>query len=331
MKRKNNKKKKLTIILLLLVIVGLSVGYALLSTNLNINGTTSINSSNWNVYWDNVQVSSGSVTATTPATINTAKDTVTYEITLNTPGEYYEFTVDAVNAGTLDAMLESVSSKLNNVEITSLPSYLEYSVTYNGGITPTTNSLLAAGSSDQYKVRIGFKKDISVSDLPTTAQTLNMSFKVNYVQADGDSQIEMYYDVLQLNVGDTVSDSLNLKTTPEASMSDSGLPFVLKYDVQGDTITDISIGVSGQNGMYYIKPVTYNSTYTKQNHINELNNGFGGNYCNKVQAMMVDCSLDSVSLHFDQGGDNLYVSDKNNSQNYVILNRDGETTVNINR
>ena len=46
------------------------------------------------------------------AAVITPNDTteVTYEVTLAKPGDFYEFTVDAVNAGTVDAIIDEVRS-----------------------------------------------------------------------------------------------------------------------------------------------------------------------------------------------------------------------------
>lgn len=92
--------------------------------------------------------------------------------------------MDAVNAGSIDGMVESVTSKLNDTVITTLPAYLDYSVSYSDGVAIVPNHLLKAGESETYKVRIEFKKDISSSDLPTTVQTLTLDFGVVYIQAD---------------------------------------------------------------------------------------------------------------------------------------------------
>ena len=168
---------------LIIILLTFSLGYALLTTNLNIVGTTVVKDNKWDIYFDNVQVKSGSVTASTPV-IDTAKTTVSYSVTLNLPGDYFEFTVDAKNAGTIDGMISALSSKLNGTEITTLPNYLEYSVSYSDGVTIQNNHLLEAGKTETYKVRVGYKKDITKDDLPSTEQTLNLSFSVTYVQSD---------------------------------------------------------------------------------------------------------------------------------------------------
>ena len=123
-------KRRTIITILVILLLTISMGYAALSTTLSINGSSRINNATWNVFWSNVQVKSGSVTASTP-TIDSSKTTVTYDVTLNNPGDFYEFTVDANNTGSIDAMIDTVTSKLNGSAITTLPNYLYYYVSYD--------------------------------------------------------------------------------------------------------------------------------------------------------------------------------------------------------
>ena len=183
----NKNKRKLDYMILIIMILVISIGYAIISTNLNILGSSQINAPTWDIHWENVSVKTGSVSASNP-TIDTAKTTVNYSVTLTIPGEYFEFTVDAVNAGTIDGMVSVVSNKLNGTEIATLPSYLEYKVSYDHGVDIAPNHLLAANTSEKYKVHVGYKKDISVLDIPSTAQTLNLTFSVTYVQADENAE-----------------------------------------------------------------------------------------------------------------------------------------------
>ena len=173
-------------IILILLVVCLGIGYSYLNTELNINGTANINSANWSVYWNNVQVTEGSVSAPTP-TIDSTKTTVSYSIILNTPGDYYEFTVDAVNGGTIDAMIDTIDSKLNGATITTLPDYLKYTVTYSDGVALEPNHQLLHNTTEKYKVRIEYRTDIELNQLPATNQTLSLQFTVTYRQATDDA------------------------------------------------------------------------------------------------------------------------------------------------
>ena len=53
------KNRKLLIVFVLLLFI--SIGYALLSQNLNINGYSKVHNSTWNIHFDNIDVKSGSV------------------------------------------------------------------------------------------------------------------------------------------------------------------------------------------------------------------------------------------------------------------------------
>ena len=112
MKRNQKKKTKLAVILLILVLL-ISVGYAALTTNLSINGTATVKNQSWSVYFDNVveTTGAGSVTAdTSPTTSGTTTTELEWEVSMDTPGQFYEFYVDVVNAGSIDAMIGSLAN-----------------------------------------------------------------------------------------------------------------------------------------------------------------------------------------------------------------------------
>ncbi len=71
-------KRKNMYSLLVVLFLCLGLGYAALTTNLSINGTAHVDNATWNIYWDNVQVTTGSVTAPTPTISN--QTTVSYEL-----------------------------------------------------------------------------------------------------------------------------------------------------------------------------------------------------------------------------------------------------------
>ena len=178
--RKNKflRNKKSFIFLLILC---LGVGFAFLSTQLNITGNTSVSGNKWSIYFNNVQVSDGSVDATVePTTTGTATTSVNYTVLLDKPGDYYEFTIDAVNDGTIDAMIDTITTP--NIDSRVLQ-YVNYSATYEDGTTLAQNDVLEAKDTITYKVRVEYKKDISASDLDEDGVNLNLSFGINYVQS----------------------------------------------------------------------------------------------------------------------------------------------------
>lgn len=183
------KNKKLTAILAIVFLLCLGMGYALLSTDLNITGTTVVKDNRWDIHFsNNANVTTGSVAASQPV-VDTAKTTVSYSATLNKPGDFYEFKILVYNSGTIDGMISNISSKLNGVEINNnLPTALNYSVTYTDGLEIEENQILEAGDSETLTIRVEYRTDIDPEDLPDEEITLNLLFQVTYIQADDSAQ-----------------------------------------------------------------------------------------------------------------------------------------------
>ena len=117
---RGNRKLQLIILLVLVSLVGtMSIAYAVLSTTLNINGTAQVQDASWNVHFDNVQVKTGSVSGakvtTAPTTSGTTTTTLTWEVSMDTPGEFYEYNVDVVNGGSMDAMVNTITTNRPNM------------------------------------------------------------------------------------------------------------------------------------------------------------------------------------------------------------------------
>ena len=219
MRRFYYQGKLMITIIALIGIMGL--GYAFLHADLKINGVANIPSSSWNVRFkaNSVNVTSGSVAVDTTNGEQAARiddDTnLSYKVRLGLPGDFYEFTVIVENKGSIDAMIDSISSKLGDVEITSgtLPSYLTYTVTYSDGVAISPKQILAKDTEETLKVRLEFKKDIEISELPGEARTLNLNFQINYVQAD-DTAVEVNHPSFENDSWDTIISNVNNNTIP---------------------------------------------------------------------------------------------------------------------
>ena len=228
---RTNKREKVFFVLIAIVIL-MGVGYAYLTTNLNILGSANLSKATWDVHFENVQVTSGSVTTVEQApTINTDLISINYAITLNEPGDFYEFTVDVKNGGTIDAMIETVTSTINGVSPGELPIYLKYSVTYSDGIEIQNNHMLNAGEKETYKIRLEYNSNINPEDLPETDESYIISFKPDFIQKNNEAKpiirttsfSEDSWETIQL-VAQTgnACDYYNLGDTKEVDMGEFG-------------------------------------------------------------------------------------------------------------
>ena len=201
---KKNKKNK-TLLTVLILLLAITIGYAAIATTLKINGSADVKSARWNVYWDenSIQVTSGSVATTQEngaRVTDAGKTQIEYSVELSEPGDFYEFTVDAVNEGSLNAKIAPNGVKNNVYESDgttpkNLPNYIGYTVKYaENDADVTAGDVLEAKKGNtptrkKYKVRLWYKTDIDPSTLnESTTETLRLVFEVDYVQGEKSGQ-----------------------------------------------------------------------------------------------------------------------------------------------
>ena len=175
------RKKRMGVLILLLLIGFITIGYAVLNSDLTITGTSHITNATWDVHFETISVTTGSVTATTAPTIASGGLSITYEVTLTKPGDFYEFSVNVKNDG-------SVAAKLSAAPTISGPTpaqdvYTNYTFLNSDGTAVTAGQTIAAGASKTYKVRVEFDRNISSDQLPTTAQNMTLTATMNWEQA----------------------------------------------------------------------------------------------------------------------------------------------------
>lgn len=182
--KKSISFSSVTIILLVVAIVAMSVGFAAFASNLKIEGTTSVESSNWNIAFqeDSYQETEGSVTVSDEDR-SIAGTSMTYNVTLTQPGDFYEFTINVENKGTFDATLTGITLSSLTPEQAK---YLTYTVSYNGSsYTTTQDSLnidLLNSATAPVKVRVEYIQPASPEDLPSQVQQISLNATLNYVQ-----------------------------------------------------------------------------------------------------------------------------------------------------
>ena len=180
----NIKDRKMLYTMLSLVLVcvfTLTIAYSALSAVLTIQGNARVSAADWDIYLNNPRVTNGSATTNVPE-IKTSS-TLEFSTTLNMPGDFYEFVVDVVNSGDIDAMIENVVKTPDLTE--EQAKFLKYEVSYQNGESITTKQLLAKDTTMPIKVRVEYRKDLSDTDLPTEQVVLDFALTLEYVQSDG--------------------------------------------------------------------------------------------------------------------------------------------------
>ena len=161
-------KKKIIMVVMMIAVLFMAVGYALLSTSLNISGISDL-TGNWNVKITDVdyEVTGKAYNISEPTYTDT---TVRFNVGVKVPGDKMTFTVTVQNFGNIDALLTSIDASASGTE----------TIIY--GINGINNQeLLKKGESKTFTVTTYF--DINVTELPTLT-TKDLTVKLNYVQYD---------------------------------------------------------------------------------------------------------------------------------------------------
>lgn len=241
-------RKTLFFILLIIMFFSfsLTIAYAALGAVLEIHGSSEVVASSWDIHLDNVKVRSDNVSSDPP--IITGKSSLSFGVELHQPGDFYEFYVDVVNEGTIDAMIENVIKTPDLTEEQS--KFLKYEVTYQNGESIELKQILHKGTSTPIKVRVEFRKDLDVADLPSSSVELNLKLILEYVQSD-DSGINILNNGSKLvNVmsgdGTKIGDEVCIKDECFyiISISDENVKLFAKYNLHVGNIVDEDYGVS---------------------------------------------------------------------------------------
>lgn len=198
--RKKQKNQKIMVVAIALLLL-ISIGYAAISTNLTITGTANIAATSWNVHFENVTPTPGSVSGTNVTTVpsvstNSITTTeLTYNVTLEKPGDFYEFTVNVVNGGTINAKIAEngiiKTMKIGGNDLTAAQAKLvSYTVAYADGTEIAEGDTLGKsgtannGDTRTIRVRVQFNTGLTNEELNAvdSDMALTLKFGLNYVQ-----------------------------------------------------------------------------------------------------------------------------------------------------
>ena len=173
---KYNRKKVFMFLSLFLILFGLTFGYASLTTKISIDGVSNVKDAKWSLKFDNFSSIDGSVSPLEEPII--ADTSVTFSAKVNEPGDFYGFTVDVVNEGTINAKIGSISITPDFSNIDYIDSFIEY---YDG--TPiSVRDTLDAGETKKIKVYLKYKEGIDEDLYPTENQQFPVTISLKYIQ-----------------------------------------------------------------------------------------------------------------------------------------------------
>ena len=167
------RRKRLGLIILVLILF-ISIGFAVLTINLNIQGGITFRDNVWDVHFANIEVESGSTDEDTPI-ISSNDTTIDFSVSFTRPGDYYEFYVDVVNAGTMDASIDEITKTTLTGDYAT---YLTYTTTYYNGDSIVAGDVLRAGTNKRIKIRVEYKYDVASY---VKLNDINLTYSLKYL------------------------------------------------------------------------------------------------------------------------------------------------------
>lgn len=183
---KQKNTQMFVIAILAVAVLTMSVGFAAFSQTLNIDGNVTVAKSIWSIAFDTASYVESSGSVTVSDTNRTLSGTsMTYNVTLSKPKDFYEFTINVKNTGTFDANLTGITMSGLDADKAK---YLKYVITYNGTeYTTTTEGLSIALANTTgvapVKVRVEYIQPDDSADLPSTQVTVPLTASLTYEQA----------------------------------------------------------------------------------------------------------------------------------------------------
>ena len=163
---------------LVLSVVGISVGFAAMSTQLNVNGSANVVPASWKIKFNNLSDATitGNALVTTAPTIQSDTHIGNYAVKLTKPGDTVVYTFDVVNSGTIDAELSSYDFAQPTIAGTGataeadaeiVRNNLVYTLTYADGSAVKQGDTLAKDETKSLKLTVGYNS--TATELPTAS------------------------------------------------------------------------------------------------------------------------------------------------------------------
>ena len=160
----SEKSKNILLGVLIVGLVAMTVAYAALSTNLQINGTANVAATTWDIHFANVAVDTANTTTGLDYDLGTLDSTALpsasatgtliddLTVTFNKPGDKLTVNFDIVNAGTIDAkntsFVKHITKDSGTASTADTNDVVTYTITCGTGANGNNTVLTKAGGSN---------------------------------------------------------------------------------------------------------------------------------------------------------------------------------------
>lgn len=230
------KKKILIYLLVFILIISISIGYAVLTSSLNLLGSFSFVQNRFSVYLDELKILDSTIEN---ANYSIADDmSISLSGSFKKPGDYIDFSVYIINHGTLDATMESF--EFTGID-SAFSNYFECTLKYADGTSVNVGDYLQAGAARKFIIHLEYSYDIE--DF-IAIDNLNIGFNLSYIQARPSDVSSWNYEYI---------DREQIFYVPK-----TGIYKLESWGAQGGTLDFSGNSITGGYGGYSIGNITLN-------------------------------------------------------------------------
>lgn len=171
------KSKGIIIGVLCAVIIFMSIGFAAMASTLTIEGNATI-SDTWNVQITSITKKESSAGVTETASPTFSATTANFNVALKEPGDYAVYTVTVTNAGTLDAVLSTIS-EAPQVDGSAA---IKYTLTPAAG-SQEGSTLAKTNGTHSFDVKVEYLSTAVGENAPQANVSKSYTVTLNYDQA----------------------------------------------------------------------------------------------------------------------------------------------------
>ena len=184
MNRYNQAKHNFYFIIVMLLILGIGIGYAVLSERLTIDNTISYDSMKWDIGFTATSDNGGSVTSIPSISSNKKSITISCNLGTSTKSETCIAKATITNGSTFNIMLSEAptitydDTYISSVDVMWVKSFE----------SPKQLDGINAGNSEDIQIKVT-TKEIDESMLPEETLSISVTFTMNWIEADGNENV----------------------------------------------------------------------------------------------------------------------------------------------
>ena len=189
---RNSKQKRAALVTLIVAIVGLTVAFAALSSNLTISGNAKLDPINWDIYFDNIAniKKEGKASIESVPVIDTSdrRKINGMSVILVEPGDKVTFTVDLVNESDITAIIDKIDTPTINYD------FIEFKAIYTDNDKEVTKGDVIKAKTDgvagtaNITISVYYSKDKVTNDtlnnIPPGGLEIGFNYGLTFEQSD---------------------------------------------------------------------------------------------------------------------------------------------------